>query len=321
MRVPRTLLRALVVGASVVATLIPAHAASADPTPAQVEAQIEQAHNELEDVIEAYNGIGEELKTTQAAAADVAARIETLTEQLAEAQRDVQTVAGAVLRRSGDLNTLSVILSAGSADGFLDQVATLKHVSRAQQRDVNRYQELKTKLGKEQNRYADLIDQQAAQQRQAADRRTKIESDIRSLEALKVRLNAPPPAPPPTTTPTAPAVSGAAGKAVSFAYAQLNKPYVWGAAGPDGYDCSGLVMASWAAAGVSLPRTVAQQWTKVTEIERGSLKPGDLVFYRSLGHVAIYVGSGNVIHAPHTGDVVKVASVDMMTPYGYGRPG
>jgi len=94
---------------------------------------------------------------------------------------------------------------------------------------------------------------------------------------------------------------------------------VWAADGPDGYDCSGLTMAAWRAAGVSLPHNAAMQWDVVAHISRSQLKPGDLVFYNGLGHVAIYVGSGKIIEAPTFGESVKLASVDIMTPYGYGR--
>ncbi|MFD0594195.1 C40 family peptidase [Catellatospora coxensis] len=106
---------------------------------------------------------------------------------------------------------------------------------------------------------------------------------------------------------------------MAFAYKQLGKPYVWAADGPNGYDCSGLTLAAWRAAGVSLYHQAATQWREVAHISRSQLLPGDLVFYSGLGHVALYVGSGKVIHAPTTGEVVKIASVDMMSPYGYGR--
>jgi cell wall-associated NlpC family hydrolase len=106
---------------------------------------------------------------------------------------------------------------------------------------------------------------------------------------------------------------------VTFAYNAIGTPYVYGAEGPDGYDCSGLTKAAWRAAGKSLPHNAAQQWSVVVHISRSALKPGDLVFYSGLGHVAIYVGDGKVIHAPRPGESVKLASVDMMPPYGYGR--
>ncbi|GLZ76067.1 hypothetical protein Afil01_08740 [Actinorhabdospora filicis] len=116
-----------------------------------------------------------------------------------------------------------------------------------------------------------------------------------------------------------PSVSGKAGAAVSFAYGAIGIPYVFGAIGPGGYDCSGLTMAAWKAAGVSLPHYTVDQWNATTPISRGDLRPGDLVFYAGLGHVGIYVGGGKVIHAPQPGESVKISSVDMMTPDGYRR--
>ncbi|MEV0645345.1 C40 family peptidase [Phytomonospora sp. NPDC050363] len=116
-----------------------------------------------------------------------------------------------------------------------------------------------------------------------------------------------------------PAVSGKAGQAVSFAYGAIGIPYVFGATGPDGYDCSGLTMAAWAAAGVSLPHYTVDQWNATTSISRGELRAGDLVFYAGLGHVGIYVGDGKVIHAPQPGESVKISDIDMMTPDGFRR--
>ena len=321
MRVPRTLLRVLAAGAGAVATLVPAFAAHADPTPGQVAGQIQQAADELEDVVESYNGISENLKTTQAAATDATARLTELQSQLDAAYGDVHVLVNAAYRGGGQLSTVATLLNAGSGAGLADQITTMRYVHRAQQRDITRYAEVKTKLDADRKHYADLLAQQTSQQRQLADRRDTIESNIRDLEALKRRLNVPPPVKIKNPVPAAPAVAGSAGAAVSFAYAQINKPYQWGAAGPGAYDCSGLTMAAWQHAGVKLPHNAAQQWSAVTKVGRGSLQPGDLVFYRSLGHVAIYVGGNNVIHAPHAGADVTLASVDMMAPYGYGRPG
>jgi len=120
-------------------------------------------------------------------------------------------------------------------------------------------------------------------------------------------------------TGTVPSISGAAGTAVSFAYGAIGSPYVWGSSGPNGYDCSGLTLAAWRAAGKSLPHNAAMQWDRVVKINRSALAPGDLVFYNGLAHVALYVGNGQVIHAPTFGRPVELASVDMMAPYGFGR--
>jgi cell wall-associated NlpC family hydrolase len=101
--------------------------------------------------------------------------------------------------------------------------------------------------------------------------------------------------------------SGRASVAVAEAYRQLGKPYRWGAAGPDSFDCSGLTMWAWAKAGVSLPHHSGSQYQQGRHVSRGELQPGDLVFFGSpIHHVGIYVGGGNMISAPQTGDVVKV---------------
>ncbi|MES4907057.1 MULTISPECIES: NlpC/P60 family protein [unclassified Streptomyces] len=101
--------------------------------------------------------------------------------------------------------------------------------------------------------------------------------------------------------------TGRAAKAVAFARAQLGKPYVWGATGPGSYDCSGLIMRAWQAAGVSIPRTTWQQRYAGKETTRAALRPGDLVLSNHGGHVALYIGGGKVIHSPGTGLTVRVA--------------
>jgi cell wall-associated NlpC family hydrolase len=98
--------------------------------------------------------------------------------------------------------------------------------------------------------------------------------------------------------------------AVQVAQAQLGKPYVWGAAGPDSFDCSGLTMFAYAQAGISLPHYTGAQWNQGRHVSQSELQPGDLIFFgQDLGHVGMYLGNGNFIHAPHTGDVVKISAL------------
>ena len=98
-----------------------------------------------------------------------------------------------------------------------------------------------------------------------------------------------------------------ADKAVAYAYAQIGKPYQWGATGPNSFDCSGLVMAAWASAGVDIPRDTYEQWAGLPHIPVSEMEPGDLIIYDGEGHVAMYVGDGYIIDAPHTGaDVERI---------------
>ena len=99
------------------------------------------------------------------------------------------------------------------------------------------------------------------------------------------------------------------GGVVGIAMRYLGTPYVWGGSGPGGFDCSGFVAYVYAQVGVSLPHYTGAQWNMGVSIARSDLEPGDLVFFDGLGHVGIYIGGGQFIHAPHTGDVVKISSM------------
>lgn len=99
------------------------------------------------------------------------------------------------------------------------------------------------------------------------------------------------------------------GGVVGVAMSQLNTPYVWGGAQPGGFDCSGLVMWAYAQMGVSLPHSTYAQYAMGVPVSRDQLEPGDLVFFDGVGHVGIYIGGDQFVHAPHTGDVVKISSL------------
>ncbi|MFJ9561358.1 NlpC/P60 family protein [Streptomyces fuscichromogenes] len=116
-------------------------------------------------------------------------------------------------------------------------------------------------------------------------------------------------------------VSGAAGKAVDFALAQIGKPYVWGAVGPSSYDCSGLTSTAWAAAGHPIPRTSQAQWQGLTRVSLDSVRPGDLIIYYDATHVGMYIGDGQIVHAPRPGRTVTTAPAASMPILGVVRPG
>ena len=137
----------------------------------------------------------------------------------------------------------------------------------------------------------------------------------------------PPPAPaPPPTSPAPPPNASAAQRAIDYARAQLGKPYRWGAAGPDAFDCSGLTMRAWQRGGTYLPHWSVAQARAVTRVSYAKLLPGDLIFWSDNGqasgtyHVGLYIGSGRMIHAPRPGKVVEIQSVFYWrTPSFYGR--
>ena len=120
----------------------------------------------------------------------------------------------------------------------------------------------------------------------------------------------------------APAPNGGAQAAVDAALSQLGKPYVWAAAGPDSYDCSGLTMWAWAHAGVSLPHNSGMQYAATPRVDRSDWQPGDLLFFGSpIHHVGMYIGNGQMVEAPYTGAQVRVNSAIRSDYVGAGRPG
>ena len=168
----------------------------------------------------------------------------------------------------------------------------------------------------------------AAQERARIARQVALARREAAAQAVQpqptVVLPAPPqpPATEPTTTTTAPPIAPAPAPApapppqptthadaASIAARYLGVPYVWGGASPGGFDCSGLVMYVYAQLGVSLPHYTVSQWTATTPVPASALAPGDLLFFDGLSHVGIYIGSGQFIHAPHTGTVVQIASL------------
>ena len=154
-----------------------------------------------------------------------------------------------------------------------------------------------------QRRAQQLAAQQAAAQRQAqtqAQTPSQTQSAAPSTELL------------PSPTPSAPqpaAPGGGHPEAATIATRYLGVPYVWGGASPSGFDCSGLVMYVYAQLGISLPHYTVSQWNATTPISMSQIEPGDLLFFDHLGHVGIYIGGGQFIHAPHTGTVVQISSL------------
>ncbi|WP_157537822.1 C40 family peptidase [Kitasatospora azatica] len=115
--------------------------------------------------------------------------------------------------------------------------------------------------------------------------------------------------------------SAAGRQAVAYALAQLGKPYVWGAAGQDAFDCSGLTSQAWLHAGKEIPRTSQDQWAALQHIPLNQLRPGDLVaYYQGATHIALYIGGGLVVQAPHTGAVVRVSPIGIAPILGAVRP-
>jgi cell wall-associated NlpC family hydrolase len=222
----------------------------------------------------------------------------------------------------GRIGPMAAMLGGGDRGSLVDRMAYLDLIQRSNQRDLDAYTETTQTFNERSAALKTTQAKQAAQLKELDARKTKIESDIKKLRAMREQAYGSA-----TEKGTAgaagpaPDIAGSAGEAVDYAYVQANKPayYGYGDAGPDTFDCSGLTMMAWKAAGKSLPHNAAAQYSATARITKSQLEPGDLVFYRSLGHVGIYVGGGMIIDASREGEPIKKRSINIMTPYGYGR--
>lgn len=317
----RYTLRALAV-AVVSATLVaPAVPARAEPSPAELTRRIERASAELERVVEAYNALAEQIKANKATVARLQDRIGPLQQQAEQSRADVSELA-VTAYKTGNLDTAAALLRPGDASSLVDRLATVGHLTRERQQRIAAFTDDQRRLIQEKTRLDVTLERQAAQARELTNARKRIERDLASLYELRRQAYGratEAPAARSDSAQQAPAIAGSAGVAVRYAYGALGKPYQWGADGPDGYDCSGLTSAAWRAAGKSLPHNTRMQWGVVTHIGRGDLRPGDLVFYSGLGHMALYVGGGQIIDAPSAGRNVLKRDMDIMPIQGYGR--
>ncbi|MEV4200198.1 C40 family peptidase [Micromonospora globbae] len=317
----RNLLRTLAITGLSAALVAPAAAAHAEPSPADLNRRIERSSAELERVVESYNRLREDMKANKAAVDRLQARIAPLERQTEQSRADVGEIA-VTAYKTGGLRTADALLRPGGSAALLDRLGTIDHLTRERQERIAGFTSRQRELVAEKARLNKVLARQDAQARALATTKSRIERDLARLYELRRQAYGratEAPAARPDAAREAPSISGRAGVAVRYAYGAIGKPYVWGGSGPNGYDCSGLTSAAWRAAGKSLPHNARMQWGAVAHIGRGELSPGDLVFYRGLGHVALYVGDGQVIDAPSAGRNVLKRGMNLMPIHGYGR--
>jgi cell wall-associated NlpC family hydrolase len=316
-------LLAVVITAGAAVVLAAPDSGAAEPSPREIDRLLAQASHRLEIVIEGYNELREDLRITQAQSRVLTKELAPLEEEIAARRGRVGLIAGSAYR-AGGVAAVDTLLTAGSAAELVDRLLALDHLARQQRAAL-------ADLTAAHDRYAvalrtldALVGQRQTQEGQLQQRKRQIESDISRLQRLRdraVRAGYRPSRGGIRDTYVPPFSPGPAGVAVQFAYAQLGKPYRWGAEGPGGYDCSGLTRAAWATAGVLLPHNSRRQWAEVAHISRAQLRPGDLIFfYRDIHHVGIFIGGGRMIHAPTFGERVRINTVDHAPVRGYGRP-
>ncbi|MBC2874784.1 MULTISPECIES: C40 family peptidase [Streptomyces] len=325
---------------------VPAGTGHAAPqrTPDEVKAQVARYYRQAEVATERYNGVKERTDRARAVLDGLQDDAARRTERLNAARDALGSYATAQYRAGGIPPSVRLLLSS-SPRHFLDRASMAERTGAREATEVARVREELRQVRQVRTTAEGKLRELEDERNALARHRRTIEA---KLAAARDLLRTLPPAvrpaddghgdtgaghpagrsapadaaPPPAAAPAgrAPA-TGRAAQAVAFAYGALGKPYVWGATGPSGYDCSGLTQAAWRAAGVSLPRTTYTQINSGHRVTRSRLAPGDLVFfYSGVSHVGLYVGDGKMIHAPHPGAPVSIAPVDSMPFAGAVRP-
>ncbi len=308
----------------------------------RVLGQVQQIDRSLGAAVEAYNLANVQLRKIEGDLRENRKQLTLARSNLNVAQKSLAARLVTAYTSTQDNSALAVLLGSTSFEDLLNRVETINSTSTQDASIVRQVTSFKAAI---QQHRTQLRDARAEQQRvvaQKAAQRQHIESQlaarrrllssirgeierIKAAEAAQQRQLAAA-AQSRLAGQTSPSVSGIGvgastpegstvappnvhGGVVGIAMQYLGVPYVWGGASPRGFDCSGLVVFVFAQIGISLPHSTYALWNVGSPVSRDQLQPGDLVFFSGLGHMGIYIGGGQFIHAPHTGDVVKISSL------------
>lgn len=279
----------------------------------EIQAEIDERNEALEKVIEDYNAKREELNDANDLIDEIEAQLPALEAETVAANEALAEYAASAYT-GGEFAMMNSVLTGDPTD-FADRLMYLDNLTTAEneelQANITQVQELETRKTELETLKASADEILEEIEKQQDD----IEAEIDDLEEEYDDAYAEE-----NPEPDWGDYEGSSG-AVAFAYDQLGEPYVYGSAGPDSWDCSGLTQQAWAAVGVSLSHNAAMQWDETARISRDELQEGDLVFYNDLAHVGMYIGGGEIIHAPNSTTVVKIVDMDYSgSIVGYGRP-
>jgi cell wall-associated NlpC family hydrolase len=309
--------------------------AAADPSSAsdlqrRLEGLNRQADQQVEDYLQAKLAVARTRKSMRG----MQQQLDDVRGQLAEARASIAARA-AVAYVQGPATDVASLLAASDPTDALERAQLLDLLATHDADQVLGARAIERSAEARANDLAAVERKQAAILEQLAEGKARIEQLVTQTEQTLAQLRAAerraaaasrpaptaPPAASPAPTPPPNAVSGNVGAVIRYAYAQLGKPYQWGATGPGSFDCSGLTMMAWAQAGVSLPHSSRAQIGIGRQVIRSELQPGDLIFrYSPISHVSLYVGNGQQISATHTGSTVKLQSAFQGEVVGFSRP-
>jgi peptidoglycan DL-endopeptidase CwlO len=320
-------------------------AQTADQKKADAQAQVQALQQKLESSVERYNYACVRLEETRGKINENKVQLTDAEQKLAVDRTRLNNRIRAMYV-SRQYKFVDVVVSSGNFDEFLVGLDMAKKISQNDAQIVARVKDAKAKLEAARTGLQEQKAQQESARKEMADAKGAVvndlsgakgklanaEEEIRAAMARRAteastrsttsgtttsRRTSPGPVAVRTRPPGAPH-----GGVVGVAYDQLGKPYVWGAEGPDSFDCSGLTMYCYrVGAGISISHSSYAQAECGTAVSIGELQPGDILGFRGWGHVGLFVGGDSFIHAPQTGDVVKVSSLSARTNFcGAVRP-
>ncbi|MEJ7832608.1 MAG: NlpC/P60 family protein [Nocardioides sp.] len=305
--------------------LVPTSPAQAEPDIADVKVTVDRLYHEAEQAQERWHDakleldeLSEDLDSLEADQARQDDRLEVVREQ----------VQGSVIRQyeGQSLSAVGQVVVSDDPGAFLSQLSTMSAYSELQEQLFDDYATEVEALDIRRSATERRAGQVAATEQNLAEEQQEVDDLLAEAETLLDRLEDEERAAilsrsGPRVPSDVPA-SGRAAAAVEYAMAQVGNSYVYGAAGPSAFDCSGLTMMAWAQAGVGLPHSSSAQYSSGPRVAAGDLQPGDLVFYYSpISHVGMYIGNGLIVDAANPGAGVRVADVYSMPYVGAVRPG
>ncbi|MGV9318296.1 NlpC/P60 family protein [Streptomyces sp. NPDC003660] len=336
----------------------PSASATPAPTPApapvpdaeleKVRAQLDGLYHDAAVATDAYNAAEEKARKQSVQLARLEKRTAAARTKLAELKNQAGAAARAQYRDSG-LPPMAHFLLSDNPERFADGAGTLLNGARATQKLIAETDQVERQLKRDTDDAAARWTKLEQDRKDKADAQKTVQERIKQAEKLESRLEKKEKerlaelerqaarkaqaawldtgvlkkeadAAIGSASGTATATSAGA-RAVAFATAQLGKPYVWGAEGPDSFDCSGLTSQAWADAGTPIPRTSQEQWKQLPHVDVTEMRPGDLVIYfADATHVGMYLGDGKIIHAPRPGRTVTITGAGTMPILGVVRP-
>ncbi|MGV9791269.1 NlpC/P60 family protein [Streptomyces sp. NPDC003435] len=327
-------------------TPTPAPAPVPDAELEKVRTQLDGLYHDAAVATDAYNAAEEKTRKQSVQLARLAKRTAAARTKLAELKNQAGAAARAQYRDSG-LPPMAHFLLSDNPERFADGAGTLLNGARATQKLITETDQVERQLKRDTDDAAARWTKLEQDRKDKADAQKTVQERIKEAEKLESRLEKKEKerlaelerqaarkaqaawldtgvlkkeADAAIGSASGTATSAGA-RAVAFATAQLGKPYVWGAEGPDSFDCSGLTSQAWADAGTPIPRTSQEQWRQLPHVDVTEMRPGDLVIYfADATHVGMYLGDGKIIHAPRPGRTVTITGAGTMPILGVVRP-